>query len=112
MQTPALPAYCELDHHVRFSQGDVLWHRHTALDDKLNPLQFNVQQQRVRGGVGKTNSFDYKSGSLAVLRRCERNAPGQQFIDPIDWAVRDALQHVCQIGLRVQVAELAKPTRL
>jgi hypothetical protein len=41
----------------------------------------------------QTNSFDHGSGSLAVFRECERNVLGQQFVDPIDRVLGDALQY-------------------
>jgi hypothetical protein len=42
------------------------------------------------------------------MERLQRDVPRQQFVDPIDRVVGDALQHVGQIGLRVQVVELGR----
>jgi hypothetical protein len=43
-----------------------------------------------------------------VFRECERNVPGQQFVDPFDRVLGDAFQYVGQIGLRVQVVDFGR----
>jgi hypothetical protein len=47
-----------------------------------------------------------ESGGAALLDSGgRRNVPGQEFGKAVDWMIRNAREHVAQIGFRVQVIE-------
>ena len=54
-------------------------------------------------GYGEAALADRQAGQLRYRRSV---SPGQQFVDPINFVIGNAAEHVCQPGLRIDTVEL------